>query len=90
MAESGIPLQTDTVAPLPGDGVRTITATVPMGDGTRKTFQMQVVSIADEQGRIIDFQNRDLLSAILVESVAQTRLLAIIANIPQHAAYAPD
>ena len=65
--EQPVPLQTDTITQLPGAGVRTIIAQV-MVNGVPTPVQMQVTSIADANGVILDnFAQQDLLNGIILE-----------------------
>jgi hypothetical protein len=82
--EQSIPLQTDTVSTLPGGGVRTVLATVLIG-GVPTTVQMQVVSLADESGRLIDL--RDLSALARLDELCSTlrrceTILAHVAGLP--------
>lgn len=65
--ELPVALQTETSAPLPGAGVRTIVATVMVG-GVPTPVQMQVVSLSDGLGNIIDsFADYNWQKAMLFE-----------------------
>ena len=82
MAESPIPLQSDTLNTLPGGGVRTITTQVLI-NGVPTVCQMQVVVLADKDGAIQgDLATDDSLSAILTELQAIKGLLGILAGVP--------
>jgi len=72
--ESPISLQQDTISALPLP-IRTIVTFVPVaGLGLTQT-QQQIVSVADSQGQIQDWQQEfDLLRAILVELRAMRAL----------------
>lgn len=50
--EQGVPLQSDQLSTVPGGSIRTVTVTIPV-NGVPTPVQMQVVSIADENGVIL-------------------------------------
>lgn len=61
--ESPVPLQADTLSQLPGGGVRTVVAVV-LVNGVPTPVQMQVVTIADANGVLLDAPKDDLLREI--------------------------
>lgn len=63
--EQGVPLQTDQLSTVPGGAIRTVTVTVPI-NGVPTPVQMQVISIADENGVIFGqpYEPRQLLGDI--------------------------
>lgn len=78
--EQPVQLQTDTLSNLPGGGVRTITATI-LVNGVPTSVQMQVVSVADEFGRLL-VPDYDATSKIVMELRRIQELLCIIAQEP--------
>lgn len=88
MPEQVIQLQTDQITNIPGGGVRTITANVPVGQSDVASplaqVQQQVVSIADKTGAILDGlqTNGDHIFQIMLELRAIRTILAQAYGLP--------
>lgn len=82
-SEQPVPLQSDTVTTAPG-GVRAINAVV-LVNGVPTLVQMQVVSLADANGRVLQDLSAltDPMEAVVDELRQIKRLLAIIAQVPE-------
>lgn len=81
LRETPIQLQSDTLSNLPGGGVRTLTVNAII-NGQPAAVQMQVVSIADANGVVMDLSNYDPWSDVLHELKDIRRLLAYWMGIP--------
>lgn len=57
-----------------GDKVRDLALTLLQPDGTVATVKVQVVAIADDNGKLLDLRDRDVEEAIL-EELQAIRLL---------------
>lgn len=77
--DQGIALQTDTLSPVAGGPVRTLSLMVPV-NGVMTQVQAQVVMISDSTGNIIDgWAQYDQWRALLTE-LREIRTILAIAN----------
>ena len=82
--ETPVPLQADTITTLPGGGIRTVVATV-LVNGIPTPVQMQVVSLADADGVILDdFPAYNKSREILIELREIRRLIALALGVPDY------
>lgn len=82
MADQQIQLQSDTIAPIPGGGIRMATATVMIG-GMPTQVQMQVVTLADGTGVLVGIpDNTAWQRAVLSELHEMRKLMAMFMGIP--------
>jgi hypothetical protein len=80
--EGGVSLQTDTLSQVPGGPARTIIATVMIG-GVPTPVQMQVVTLADGNGNVIDdFAQYENDIQIVSELREIRKLLAMFMGVP--------
>jgi hypothetical protein len=81
--EQPVPLQSDTITPQPGGGVRAVTAYVLI-NGVPTPVQMQVIAVADAQGRVLNNlpDMYDPFEAVVSELRAIKQLLGQIAQVP--------
>jgi hypothetical protein len=79
--ESPVPLQADTLSQLPGGGVRTIVAVV-MVNGVPTPVQMQVVTVADQNGVLLDAPRDDVLREMSNDLKDIRKLVAMLLGVP--------
>lgn len=81
--DSGVTLQTDTLAPVPGGPVRTVLATVLI-NGVPTQVQMQAVVLCDASGAVQDFQHEMAWQdEMLAEMREIRRLIALFMGVYQ-------